>query len=73
MTKSVHIKQECLEEKEYCRNSFPGVKEFLLFLSFTLIIFPGGSDGKESTFCAGDLDSIPVFRRSPGGGHGNPL
>ena len=34
---------------------------------------PGGSDSKESTCSAGDLDSIPVLGRSPGGGHGNPL
>ena len=35
--------------------------------------FPGGSDGKESTYCAGDLGLIPGLGRSPGGGHGNPL
>ena len=35
--------------------------------------FPGGSGGKESTFNAGDMDSIPGLGRSPGGGHGNPL
>ena len=35
--------------------------------------FPGGSDGKESTFNAGDLGSIPGLGRSPGGRHGNPL
>ena len=35
--------------------------------------FPHGSDGKESTFNAGDLDSISELERSPGGGHGNPL
>ena len=35
--------------------------------------FPGGSDGKESTCNAGDLDSIPGWGRPPGGGHGNPL
>ena len=32
--------------------------------------FPGGSDGQESS---GDLGSIPEFRTSPRGGHGNPL
>ena len=37
----------------------------------TTRIFPGGSDGKESTCNAGDLDSIPRLGRSPGGGHGN--
>ena len=28
---------------------------------------------KESACNTGDLDSIPGLRRSPGGGHGNPL
>ena len=36
-------------------------------------IFPGGSDGKESAFNAGDLDSIPGSRRSSQEGNGNPL
>ena len=35
--------------------------------------FPGSSVGKESTYNAGDLGSIPGLGRSPGGGHGNPL
>ena len=35
--------------------------------------FPGGSDCKEPVCSAGDLDSIPGLRRSPGGRHGNPL
>ena len=35
--------------------------------------FPGGSDNKESTWSAGDLDLIPGLGRSPGGGRGNPL
>ena len=35
--------------------------------------FPGGSDGKESSCNAGDLDSILGLGRTPGGGHGNPL
>ena len=39
----------------------------------TWLGFPGGSDGKESACNAGDLGSIPVFGRSPGGGHGNSL
>ena len=34
---------------------------------------PGGSDGKESAFNAGDLGSIPGWERSPGEGNGNPL
>ena len=34
--------------------------------------FPGVSDGKESSCTVGDLGSIPVLGRSPGGGHDNP-
>ena len=32
--------------------------------------FPNGSDGKESTYNAGDLGLIPVSGRSPGEGNG---
>ena len=35
--------------------------------------FPGGSVGKESTCNAGDAGLITGSRRSPGGGHVNPL
>ena len=42
------------------------------FYVLTNIIFPGGSDGKESACNAGDLGLIPGLRRSPGEGHGNP-
>ena len=34
---------------------------------------PGSSDGKASACNVGDLGSIPVLRRSPGEGNGNPL
>ena len=34
--------------------------------------FPDGSDGKASTYNAGDLGSIPGFGRSPGERNGNP-
>ena len=34
--------------------------------------FPGGSDGKESTYNSGDLGSIPGLGRSAGGRRGNP-
>ena len=33
--------------------------------------FPGGSDGKESAYNVGDLDSIAGWGRSPGKGNGN--
>ena len=36
------------------------------------MVFPGGSDAKESTCNAGDLDSVSGLGRSPGRGHGNP-
>ena len=35
--------------------------------------FPGGSDGKESTYNAGDPGSIPGSGRSAGEENGNPL
>ena len=35
--------------------------------------FPGGSAGKESTYNAEDLGSIPRLGRSPGDGKGYPL
>ena len=35
--------------------------------------FPGGSDGKESAWNAGDPGSISGEGRSPGEGNGNPL
>ena len=34
---------------------------------------PGGSDGKESAYNAGDQGSTPGLGRSPGGGDGYPL
>ena len=35
--------------------------------------FPGGSDGKEPAYNAGDLGLIPRLGRSPGEGNGNAL
>ena len=35
--------------------------------------FPGGSDGKESTYNVGNLGSIPRLGRNPGEGNSNPL
>ena len=45
--------------------------KFLLLLLF--LVFPGGSDSKESTCNTGDLGSIPGLGRSPGEGKGYPL
>ena len=59
-------------------NSTYRIKEFytkaiIMGIHKALMVFSGGSDSKESTCNAGDLDSIPGLGRSPGGGHGNPL
>ena len=40
------------------------------FFFYQRISFPDGSDGKESTFTAGDPGSIPALGRSPGEGNG---
>ena len=37
------------------------------------MVFPGGSEVKESACNVGDLGSIPGLGRSPGEGNGNPL
>ena len=37
------------------------------------MVFPIGSDGKESACNVGDQGSITGLGRSPGGGCGNPL
>ena len=41
--------------------------------SYALSAFPGGSDGKEPGFNAGDPGSVPRLGRSPGGGSGTPV
>ena len=55
----------------FCLNSLHIITHLSLAMGF-----PGGSVGKESA-CksgdAGDVGSIPGWRRSPGGGHGNLL
>ena len=47
---------------------------YLTHIIFILLKdYPGSSAGKESTWNAGDLGSIPELGRSPGEGHGNLL
>ena len=50
---------------------------FLLTISLCVLHvsldFPGGSDGKESTYNAGDPGLFPGLGRSPGEENGNPL
>ena len=38
-----------------------------------IMVFPGGSDGKEPTCNVGDLGLIPGLVRSPGEGNGYAL
>ena len=45
----------------------------ILALSLLVPGFPGGSDGKESAYNAGDPGSIPGSGRFPGEGTGYPL
>ena len=53
--------------RDYCVGKFP--LEHTLYKEGA----PGGSHGKESTYNAGDPDSIPGLGRSPGEGIGYPL
>ena len=46
---------------------------YIYIYTHTYMGFRGGSDCKESTCNAEDLDSVPGLGKSPGGGHGNPL
>ena len=57
----------CFLSQEYL-----GGRRRLQHLTFVLG-FPGGSDGKEFSYSAGDPGSIPGSGRYPGEGHGNPL
>ena len=41
--------------------------------AYEVVVFSGGSDGKESTCSAGDPGLIPGLGRSPGEGHGYPF
>ena len=56
-------------EIHYLSKSYNSVNHPLLIIHSV----PGGSARKELACNAGDLGSIPGLRRSPGGGHGNPL
>ena len=38
-----------------------------------MLVFPGGSDGKEYACNAGDPGLIPGSGKSPGEGNGNPI
>ena len=63
----------CSWQVKYLQLSTWLTKANFFLTSLLLISFPGSSAGKESACNAGDLSSIPVLGRSPGGRHGNPL
>ena len=44
-----------------------------VYIVYIFLGSPFDSDDKESACSTGDLGSVPGFRRSPGGGNGNPL
>ena len=48
------------------------IKITYVFIPSRVMVFLGGSAGKESTCNAGDPDLIPGSGRFPGGGYGNP-
>ena len=48
-------------------------EQFRKFMSYSIFVFPSGSDGKASIYNVRDLDSIPGLGRFPGEGNGNPL
>ena len=65
-----------LVEGGACRGrSFPLLPFSFIFYGVhgAAVGFPGGSDGKQSAYNAGDLGSIPRLGRSPGEGNGSPL
>ena len=70
------VKTYCEEANVYLPNLYSqskGEKGWDQILTKLTLGFLGSSAGKEFTCNARDLVSIPGFRRSPGGGHGNPL
>ena len=59
-----------------CSHYFQGTESVPVYISMplcTLVGFPHGSAGKESTRNEGDLSSIPGLGRSPGEEKGYPL
>ena len=84
--KKIIIKRKKKEKKKKKKRNhsfetfFSGFPLAVIFICLVLSpylvylrIFPGGSDGRESTCEAGSLGLIAGLGRSPGGGHGNPL
>ena len=58
---------------DYCKKELEIIKRNQEYYKTHLLDFPRGSDGKASTYNAGDLGSVPGSGRSPVEGNGNPL
>ena len=50
-----------------------GDRQYTVYLSYIIEVFPGGSEVKASASNVGDPGLIPGLGRSPGEGNGNPL
>ena len=59
---------EVTQKKELLQSIY-----YIIYRLYSVLCFPGGSDGKEFSCKAGDLGSIPGWGRYPGEGNGNPL
>ena len=59
-----------LKKTQTTQSVFNDIRKWLLC---HFIGFPGGSDGEESAYNAGDLGSVPGLGRSAGEGNGYPL
>ena len=55
-----------------CIYGIYGINMYVIYMSY-ILIFPSGSDGKESACNAGDPGLLPVSGRSPGEGNGYPF
>ena len=60
-------------EKPWCVSRWDADVFCYCFLLLLLLVFPGGSDGKESACNVGNPGSIFGSGRSPGEGNGYPL
>ena len=58
------------------KNTYDTYIHTYMYILLCIMDFPGGASGKEPPTNAGnarDAGSVPGSRRSPGGGHGDPL
>ena len=68
----LHVTKEFLINKDYYLLTLLGTGQFTLSACLGSKNVRWGSDGKESTYNAGDLVSIPGLGRSPGEGNDWP-